>query len=306
MTYQLHDLPTGRCAKAVLFNRRLRPDEADTLMDMLKTMTEHGIMDYALGRAYLKQPEVVMFLSAVDDRTVGVTCVQKDRNRMGMVLSAVVVPPEHRRTSSYGLVKSSLPFFRTVSIRDVDALVAPSSGLSLGFPLNSALDGWTEDVLTRAGFEQEFEILQVECRLGGPKGSTHEQPWDSEANLKGAREMLWEAGRRQGLVTSLAWTALDFAFSFDSLLTASVKGSVAALAGVYRLEDCVAVTPALCDSQILAPARFASMLENLTHREGKSKLVLPLLGSGQNDTLRALEKGNRVTTRQAHLMRKQL
>jgi hypothetical protein len=288
----------------VLFSRRLQSDEAKRFVKLLQSTTKHGTVSDDLALAYLRHPEVVMFQSAVEDKIVGATCITKDKNRMGMVLAAVAVPPENRGTSAFSLLKASLPFFRTVTIRDVDLLVGESSVATLGFPLNQSLDPWTREVLSRIGFSEEQDMLQVEARLQEDVAPSSKVAWDRKANFDGARNLLWEVGRRQGLATSLSWTALDFAAMVGNLLTTSVKGEIGALVGLYDVKDAIVATPVLCDPHVLAPREFVAMLLDLARGEGKQRLVLPLVGPGQDKLLSTLEKRTTVTTSRATLMRK--
>jgi hypothetical protein len=290
----------------MMFGRRLRSDETDLFLEILRRYTERNACDNLLAESYLRHPDTVMFTSDLEERTIGVTCVRKDKSRLGLVLSAIAVHPDEREASAYSLVKSSLPFFRTLSIRDVDAIVSEPQGCSLGFPLNPALDSWTKDVLSRAGFDQVGTILQLEGIVAQGGTDEYQRSWDSDADYEGARSLLWNVGRDVGLGTSLAWTALDFAASLGHLETISVGGKTAMLAGLYSVGDSVIVTPVLCDPELIMPEHAVDILASRLQRERAARILVPLLGIGQEALLGAADRTFTPETYRVSLMRKRV
>ena len=290
----------------VMYNRRLGKGEGDTFLDILETSTDRGYSDRELARKYLMQSDVVTLLSSVEDNAVGATCVQKDKNRMGMVLSAVAVAPPSRDTSAFSLVTSSLPFFRSVSIRDVDVLVSNEEPISLGFPLNPAADPWLESTLLRAGFEEIGEVLQIEGRLRSTQSEDFTRSWDNPSILEGARELLWDGGREIGLATSLAWTALDFAHHLGRLQTVSHQRKVALLAGVHTVGDTAVITPVLSNPDLITHEQVWNMLRFLVVREGLSNFALPLLGQDQTKLAEVIDRGEHGRLVHSALLRKRV
>ena len=127
--------------KPVMFNGRLNKDEVDTWLELLNRISESGYRDRGLARTFLQLEDSITFVSSLEDKIIGGTSIYKDKTRFAMILTSVVVDKQYRESATYQIVKSSLPFFKTVAIRDVDALVAHDIGLNnLGFPLNLELD----------------------------------------------------------------------------------------------------------------------------------------------------------------------
>jgi hypothetical protein len=290
----------------MMFGRRLHSNESNLFLGILQNYTERGSCSNQLAESYLRHPDTVMFTSDLEGRTIGATCVRKDKNRLGMVLSAVAVQPDEREASAYNLVKSSLPFFRTVAIRDVDAILSESRSSALGFPLNLALDSWIKSVLSRLGFDQVGTIVQIEGAVSQDGTDEYQRSWDREANHEEARSLLWDFGRSVGLETSLAWAAFDLAASLGRLETISVRGKTAMLAGLFSLGDSVIVTPLLCNPELVMPEHAVDILANRLKREQASRVLLPLLGSGQEALIRAADRSFSARAYRLSLMRKRI
>ena len=138
----------------VMFNRRLGKSELDIWLELLETQTEVGYADRSMASRFLEHQDTISFVSSVEDEIIGGTVIHRDRTRLGMILAGAFVKEEYRDTGAYSVIKSSLPFFKTVAIRDIEALVPESDSVDrIGFPGSLELDYWTKDVLGRIGFE---------------------------------------------------------------------------------------------------------------------------------------------------------
>jgi hypothetical protein len=222
-----------------------------------------------------------------------------------MVLSAAAIPTEHRMQYAYSLIKSSLPFFRTVAIRDVDALVAEEDTKSLRFPFTIELASWTQEFLEKAGFSQSGEMLQVDLDLSIDSIGLRSPDWDKSPRFNEAKELVWEAGRKTGLASSLTWTALEFGYESGTLYTYSVGKDVALLISAHKLQSGLLINPIVYSNEIshnqAAEAILALAVEHKT-----SRVDLAMVGAGQNGLLERLREipGTSISTRRLKLMRK--
>jgi hypothetical protein len=276
--------------KPLMFNARLNKDEIDIWLDLLKNASEFSYKDRDLAKAFLMLQESMTFISSLENKTIGGTSIFKDRTRLAIVLTSVVVDREFRQSAAYQIIKSSLPFFKTVAIRDMDALVSLKDHKNtLGFPLSLELNPWVADILKRIGFDEvnvlehcSFEMDEV------IKGSPLR--WSKEARDEEVRELIWDQSKQMGLINSLVWLARDFAKSSNCLVTVSVEEKTAAVAGFWKLSDVLCVSPLVTDPLKLGWDQVAESIVIEAENNNAKLIELPLLGEGQQDLIQALEK----------------
>ncbi|MBY8998937.1 MAG: hypothetical protein KGD60_14515 [Candidatus Thorarchaeota archaeon] len=293
--------------RPVMFNGRLNKDEVDTWLNLLNDTSESSYKDRNLAKAFLMLQESLTFVSSLENKTIGGTSIFKDKTRLAMVLTSVVVDKEFRESAAYQIIKSSLPFFKTVAIRDVDALVSLDGSMNpLGFPLSLELDPWVLKIIKRIGFE-EVGILE-HCSFEMDE-EIRENPinWNKEVNVEEIRELIWDQSEPMGLTNSLVWLARDFAISSNCLATATVGGKTAAVAGFWRLADSFCISPLVTDPVKLGWDLVAeSLIAEAVQRDVK-RIDLPVIGQGQQDLIRALEnRCSRFSCRKLSLLRKPL
>jgi hypothetical protein len=276
--------------KPLMFNARLNKDEIDIWLDLLKNASEFSYKDRDLAKAFLMLQESMTFISSLENKTIGGTSIFKDRTRLAIVLTSVVVDREFRQSAAYQIIKSSLPFFKTVAIRDMDALVSLKDHKNtLGFPLSLELNPWVADILKRIGFDEvnvlehcSFEMDEV------IKGSPLR--WSKEVRDEEVRELIWDQSKQMGLINSLVWLARDFAKSSNCLVTVSVEEKTAAVAGFWILSDVLCVSPLVTDPLKLGWDQVAESIVIEAENNNAKLIELPLLGEGQQDLIQALEK----------------
>lgn len=264
-------------------------------------------MDRDLAKEFLMLQDSITFVSSVDSKIIGGTSIYKDKTRLSMVLTSVVVNKEFRESATYQIVKSAMPFFKTVAIRDVDALVSiDGSRTTLGFPLGLELDPWVSDIIKRIGFG-EVGILE-HCSFEIDE-KINESPfeWNRETNSEEVRELIWDQSKPMGLTNSLVWLARDFAVSRNCLVTASVNGDTAAVAGFWKLSDSLYVSPFVTDPVKLSWDVVAESLVATAVQRNAKHIELPIIGEGQRDLIGALENWcSRSSCRKLSLLRKPL
>ncbi|MFW9834595.1 MAG: hypothetical protein ACFFEK_11405 [Candidatus Thorarchaeota archaeon] len=293
--------------KPVMFNMRLNKDEVDTWLELLNRTGESGYRNRGLARSFLQLEDSITFVSTLEDKIIGGTSIYKDKTRLAMVLTSVVVDKQYRESAAYQIIKSSLPFFKTVAIRDVDVLVAQGIGVNkLGFPLSLELDPWVEDVIKRIGFKK-VGILE-HCRFEIIK-EPEKNPlvWSGNGNLNQIREHIWDQSKVMGLTNSFVWTACNFANWSNKLWVAVNENQMSAVAGFWPLADTLCISPLVFDSEILNWEQVAKSLVVEARQRNMTHIDLPLIGDGQIEIIRALEKWcNHSYCRKLSLLRKPL
>jgi hypothetical protein len=293
--------------KPVMFNGRLNKDEVDIWLKLLNETSESGFNDRDLAKAFLMLPGSITFVSSIEDKFIGGTSIYRDRTRLAMVLVSVAVNKKFRESATYQIIKSSMPFFKTVAIRDADVLVSKDDSLNrLGFPLSLELDPWTRDIIKRIGFEEVGTIEHYSFTIvDDVRESTIR--WTSKIDTESVRELIWNQSKPLGLTNSLIWLARDFAEGEGCLMSISTEGEVSGVAGFWQLSGTLCVSPIVTDSQKLKWNHTAESLIAEALRIGVKRIELPLIGKGQGDLIQALDRMcDRTSCRKLSLMRKPL
>lgn len=290
-----------------MFSGRLSASEIDTWLDLLQNTSKTVYEDRKIAKAFLHLEESITFVSSLENEIIGGTSIYRDKTRLGMVLTSVAVKKEFRNTAAYQIVKSSLPFFKTVAIRDADALVALEDSLKpIGFPLSLELDLWVGDVIKRIGFEETGILHHCTFKIKEP---VENNPfiWDKEKSTDKARELIWEQGKPMGLTNSLVWTSLDFSKKEKSLVIAVEDDQTVGVAGFWKLADTLCVSPLVTDPKILNWDSVAESIVAEAIQKGVQHIDIPLIGKGQQELIRALEKWcSCLSCRNLSLLRKSL
>ncbi|MHA2025338.1 MAG: hypothetical protein ACW98U_05495 [Candidatus Thorarchaeota archaeon] len=291
-------------SKPMMFNGRLNKNESDIWLDLLQETSELGIR--SLGMKFLQLPESISFVSSVDQKIIGGTTIYRDRTRLSMVLVSVAVKETFRESATYQIIKASLPFFKTVAIRDVDVLVSTDKSPDpLGFPLSLEVESWTYDAIERAGFTEVAKIGQYNFNI--KQGNYSPLKWDSNPQKERAKELIWDQGKSSGLTTSLVWVARDFAATYGNLMTYTVNDKVAVVAGLWSAGDSLVVTLIVSDQDILDWSQVAEAIAAECTNLGRERIQFPLIGIGQTGLIEELKKRSiSSSSRELSLMRKPL
>ncbi len=293
--------------KPMMFNGRLSKDKVDTWLDFLNEVSESGSINQPLAKAFLQLPESITFVSSIEDHIVGGTSIYRDRTRLSMVLTSVGVIEKFRESATYQIIKSSLPFFKTVAIRDVDALIPlEAKKNSLAFPLSLELDSWVKPDIKRLGFSQEgvLDYYSLEINDGRERKSLR---WTKGYNLNLVKELIWEQSKPMGLTNSLVWVLRDFAASRKCLMAALQEGKIGAVAGFWKLPDAVCVSPILINPNLISWELVAESLVSEAQINDLKFIELPLIGDGQGELISQLENKCNITShRRLSLFRKPL
>lgn len=292
-----------------MFNRRLRKNEISDWLNLIEQFTESGCADRNLAHSYLQLPEAIAFVSSINEEIIGGTAICRDKTRLGMVLSSAAINRKYRETSAYHIIKTSLPFMKTVAIRDVDAIVAKAPlRKGMGFPASFGLDSWLEKILEKIGFVPVGKISSYTLeRDSNTIRISDETKWDTQPNVQGARQLIWSMCKTEGLATSAIWNALDFAISRGVLKTYSVGGSTRVVASIDHINQASLLGLLMVDSEYSmndAALQIASEL----HREHRPMIHFPLIGENQHPLVEMLsdQLGGSLKEQTMTLMRKYL
>ncbi|MFW9794840.1 MAG: hypothetical protein ACFFEE_11085 [Candidatus Thorarchaeota archaeon] len=267
-------------SRPVMFNGRLNKNELDIWLDLLKETSESGFRDRNLARQFLALPESISFVSSIENQIIGGTSIYKDRTRLSMVLVSVAVKDSVRESVAHQIIKSSLPFFKTVAIRDVDVLVAQNgSSDRIGFPLSLEVDQWVRGAIKNVGFDEVAKIGQYSFEsLEKTKSFIR---WDEQPNIEGAKDLIWDQGKPLGLTNSLVWVARDFAANRGNLLTSTIDGKTIFVAGLWKIENALVVSPLVTNPEVLGWSEAAKGIISEGFRINVKKIQIPLIGAGQ-------------------------
>jgi hypothetical protein len=293
-------------SKPMMFNGRLNKNESHIWLDLQQETNPSKVKDEALALQFLQMPESISFVSSVANNIIGGTTIYRDRTRLSMVLVSVAVKEAYRDTATYQIVKASLPFFKTVAIRDVDILISNEDIMDpVGFPLSFEVESWAREVIERAGFEEVAKIGQHSFKFR--EGNYHPFRWDSDPKEERAKELIWDMSKPLGLTNSLVWVAQDFAMASKNLVTYTINERVVAVTGLWSTHDSLVVTPLVTDPEILEWSQVAEAIAAEGAKMGVERVELPLVGPGQIGLVEELEKiSTASTTRELSLMRKSL
>ncbi len=293
-------------SQPVMFNGRLNKNESDIWLDLLNETSKSKCMDLDLAKQYFTLPESISFVSSVGNQIIGGTTIYRERTRLSMVLVSVAVKEAYRESATYQIIKSSLPFFKTVAIRNVDVLVSSNSGSDrIGFPLSLEVEPWAVNAIKRVGFEKVAKIGQ--CSFEISQKHDNRIKWDNEPNLEGAKALIWDQSKPLGLTNSLVWLARDFAEEQRTLMTSTINDKVVAVVGLWSTRESLAVSPLVTDPEVLDWSQVAKAIISEGVRSNAERVHLPIVGQGQSGLIEELDgMTNLTSSRKLSLLRKPL
>jgi len=290
----------------VIFNRRLGKNELDLLFDILPS----NEIDRVQARNFFQLEDSIAFVSSLEDEIIGGTVIYRDRTRLGMVLAAIAIEEKHRNLGAYTITKSSLPFFRTVAIRDVDAVIATSQeDTKLKFPFSFQLPSWIKQVLEKNEFVAEQNLYS--CKLEVETDDTRKYkriPVDSIPNTEGTKSLIWDTGKSSGLTNSIVWMSLDFAAHSETLQTIS-EGETTKLAySLIRANEMMIIGFIATTEDFMSSSEATKALSSIIIEEQVGEISFPLIGRGQLKLIESIaeEIGGRLKSESITLMRRRL
>ncbi|MFX0108538.1 MAG: hypothetical protein ACFE7R_09660 [Candidatus Hodarchaeota archaeon] len=293
--------------RPTLFCRRMMRNELDTWLSISNECTSSK---RELAAAFMNLEDSIFFLASISGETIGGTSLFRDSRLLGLALTSVRLIEDYQESVTLQLLKSSLPFFKSVAIRNVDAIVSKnSSECEVPFPLSTEIGAWVVPTLRKLEFREEEEIFHYNIRLGkGKNDSESVLMKDKTVNTYGVRKLLWAARKTNSLYFSQAWLALSLAISRGSLRTYS-SGEDAFLAfSLEPFEADIVVPLIVADFERIDLNDIARQLMSEVHKFTARSLHFPLTGVNQVELFELLAEycNAELNSRELLLLRKEL
>ncbi|MHA1216663.1 MAG: hypothetical protein ACTSPE_12900 [Candidatus Thorarchaeota archaeon] len=252
--------------KSMIYNSRLFPPEFGKWLEMCS----HAGLDTSdeireCVESFGELADAMLYLTTLDGEAVGGTAVYRDRRRLGLALVSVVMSEEHRERLLRSMIKSSLPFFRTSSIRDVDALVAADDQLRLPFPYDFVLPPWTREPLTSLGFVSTNRMLYSE--FPGVFYTEGDISLQQVRDPEEVRAFLWAQRNTTSVDASHIWLALDLAVSRAGAFSVQVERTPKMVICGDSISDTLVVRVLAWDREAIDVSEVAAAVVTLAQRD---------------------------------------
>ncbi len=277
---------------STMYNRRLTKSELGAWLRMEQTALSipRGTWTDDYARSFFELPSTLLYLATINGEEIGGTAVYHDLVHSVFSLVSAIIHPRLKERILSQMVRSSLPFFRSAAIRQIEVLVGTAAKQStIRFPLTYALEQGLTAQLENMGFAKVGTAWQCSVRL--QKHSSAKSavgPWDADPNADGARRLLLEQSERGGLTCPQIWLALDLAVSRGSLKTVTIKGRTQLACGFEAHGDDVFISFLSLDSEMMNMEAAASRLRDLSARGRIKTIHLPLVGKAELGCVKAL------------------
>lgn len=291
---------------STLFTRRMPKDELGTWLKLAgRAMPEQK--DYA--ESFISLPDSIYFLASIGGELIGGTAIYRDRTRYAVALVDAYLHPDYWSEADLQLLKSSLPFFRTVVIREADVLVniSDSEG-DLPFPITTEIASEFRGTLEALGFHEVTKALGCSIEVRGDYSIPGVMAWDEIPNKTGARDLYWKQNELSRLDCSQVTLALEVADSRGSLKTWTTDDATSLVMGIERLRGRAVIWPLLADLDAMEVESIAHKMAAQTAPIKPESIELPLVGLGQLDIVQELANlvGGESKTKEVILMRRKL
>ena len=164
-------------------------------------------------------------------------------------------------------------------------------------------------MLKRIGFEENSKLFSYSITIQGENPQKQlENVWDSHADTKNAKKLIWDSSKTVGLTNSHIWTAFDFAVDQNTLRTVSLEDSMKLVTSIYYSGKTAIIGLLISDDDFTDDGRASRMIAEMVRNSDAKTLILPLIGDGQSNLIKALadELGGSLKRRSMTLMRKRL
>ncbi len=249
------------------------------------------------------QADSVVYVANVEDRMIGGTWLWRDKRRLGLTLAEMWMNKEFRSKAMNQLVKSSLPWFKSLAIREVDALVyLQEASRPLKFPYNPVMESWISPFLenndfTEAGiYSQSLISIETKPQVGYPL-SINETP-----DIEWVRNTLWEQREFLGLDLSPPEMMCEYANELESLFTFSKDGNTVLAMTRYTMGENTVIGPILYDSDLDVSTIVSTILGSIS--KGSNTIFLSLISSSQDAILQSVAEFGQSQVSEMRLLRR--
>ncbi len=291
-----------------IFSRRLGNDETEIWIGLLKERTS-ALLSEDLIASFSSLENGLFYVSSFNDDTFGGSAVFIDRYRLGMALIDIIIKSQYIDETGYVVIKSSIPYFRSLSIKNVDVLVNSSGAtFDLPFPLAFGVDPCMIDTLEKIGFEAVHELYHVTIdNISEIPTADHDLTPDDSLDIEGSLKFYWSHYKQAGVDCSHFWCAFDLSLRRKNLNTLARNNRIIAILGCEVFDNQLIVAPFLIDTEAIYPHQMISLLSSIAGGEF-SRVDFPIAGTGQLDYIQEIARvmSGEISTRELQLMRKKL
>jgi hypothetical protein len=263
-----------------------------------------------MAKRFTQLEDSIFFLSSIGEEIVGGTAIYRDRTRLAVALIAAHHRSDLNEAAQLQLLKSSLPFFRSVTIHHVDAIVGMTGMESkLPFPASFILDKRFQPMLQSLGFAVEDKILRYAIDVSGEQAKSSSMiAWKTTNDHEAVRDLFWRQNRTTGIDSSLVTLGWQMASTTNLLQTLEDDKGITAAVGFDSIGSMVMIWPVIADFRLLDIGTLAQVIHERALQTGATKIIFPILATGQRELVERIADlfNGEVSTREASLLRKQL
>ena len=230
--------------------------------------------------------ETIIYVASINDQFIGGTWLWRDTSRLSMVLANAWIKSEYSAVASNQLLKSSLPWFKSYAIREVDALVYTTQpDYHYSFHLNPILNHWTYDPLSAIGFEEIKSYYQVAVRRAKGRDTSFQFVIQNQSNTEWFGSLLRKYSNDLGLELSHASLILEYGARNGALFSYTMNGDTILTTTLARVNEYTIVGPLVYDPHILSPQQAIDTILN-TESDAQS-FLFSLLSNEQLEYLKS-------------------
>ncbi len=287
------------------FSRRLLPDETTVWTGLLQP--DEPPDDAQLTQSYMRLEDSMFFVSFLGDETVEISTIYRDRVRMSLLLSSVRILNEYRERITRHIINTSLPFFKTVAIRQAEAIVSlRTSADKIPFPLVTEIGSWALEALTENGFNKAGDYVRMRFRV--PKAESGQSyTWDrQESKTEELRKLFWSIDEKERPDYASLW--LGFALGRDKgIHTLSINNDTKFAISFQPLNQAIIINSMLYDLKSVSHHNAVARVIALARMQRYEDIVFPLL-SRSNPVIDEISNtcGNPISEIPLELWRKPL
>ncbi|TFF95827.1 hypothetical protein EU546_02575 [Candidatus Thorarchaeota archaeon] len=272
-----------------VFNKRIGRSDIDSWIDIPECFSGQQRATDREGLMNLLDisDDIMCYMTTLNQRPIGGTMLFRDRYRLGMGLIGVRMLKGHTDALLPSTIKASLPFFRTASIRDVDAIVSDESNPRLPFPHDLYLSGALRQVLNDIGFEQVQDVFSA--RFHDITVSDAPKPRMRRSELtEEVREFVWKNVGETMIDCSHTWLSL-LRSSLNGCLCAISPGEILAILAAEVYADGLVVSVMGYAQDSIDPSVLASAVAHEAAARGVRWVDIQLLGKSDDSIAKQLE-----------------
>ncbi len=233
--------------------------------------------DKQLLQKYMNFEDTMFFVSFLGDSPAGASSIFRDRTRMSMLLSSVRIPGENRKRLSRHIIKTSLPFFKSVALREADAVVNISGHQGvLPFPLAHELSSWAEDSLIENDFKEieTFYRLQYSIPINL---SISPLQWDDQpTKLDEIKQLFWNVQVEERPDHAPFWLSIALAEATGTLQSMSSIAGPYNIVGWNSLGKVMVVSAILFDISKISHKQVTESIIHLAQK-GHDSIILDMI-----------------------------